>query len=136
MATAAEIAAATDEMRTAVETYGMPVWYVKVSITKQRIVPLDVRRSLLASARPSDGWVNQNGCWYRGRLDAREVLRQWATQNIYAVLTVKEIAAAADVTQAQVRTMIAERGDIFRKSDGRTYEIRDAQADRAAEKGK
>jgi len=33
-----------------------------------------------------------------------------------------------------VRTMISERADIFRKSDGRTYEIRDADADRKADK--
>lgn len=136
MTTAADIAAATDEMRTAVETYGLPVWYVKISTSRQALVPLEVRRTLLASARPSDGWVNQNGCWYRGRLDAREVLRQWAAQNVFAVMTVAEIAAAATVTQSQVRTMITERGDIFRKSDGRTYEIRDPHADRAAEKGK
>jgi len=128
------IAAATTEMRNAVETYGMPVWYVKISTQRQALVPLEVRRTLLASARPSDGWVNQNGCWYRGRLDAREVLRQWAAQNVFAVMTVAEIAAAADVTQSQVRTMIAERGDIFRKSDGRNYEVRDADADRKADK--
>jgi hypothetical protein len=134
MTSASEIAAATSEMQQAVETYGMPVWYVKVSITKQRIVPLDVRRSLLAAARPSDGWVNQNGCWYKGRLDARETLRQWAAQNLYAVMTVREIADAAGVPQTAVRTMISERADIFRKSDGRTYEIRDADADRKADK--
>jgi hypothetical protein len=134
MTSASEIAAATSEMQQAVETYGMPVWYVKVSITKQRIVPLDVRRSLLAAARPSDGWVNQNGCWYKGRLDARETLRQWAAQNLYAVMTVREIADAAGVPQTAVRTMISERADIFRKSDGRTYEVRDPNADRQADK--
>ena len=136
MATAAEIAAATAEMRTAIETHGAPVWYVNISISQQALVPLDVRRSLLAAARTSEGWVNQNGCWYKGRLDAREALRQWAERNVFAVMTVAEIAAAADVTQSQVRTMITERPDIFRKSEGRNYEIRDAQADRAAEKGK
>jgi len=134
MTDADTIAAATTEMRNAVETYGMPVWYVKISTSRQALVPLEVRRTLLASARPSDGWVNQNGCWYKGRLDAREVLRQWAAQNVFAVMTVAEIAAAADVTQSQVRTMIAERGDIFRKSDGRNYEVRDADADRKADK--
>lgn len=136
MTTSAEIAAATEEMRTAVETYGMPVWYVKLSTTRQRIVPLEVRRSILASARPSDGWVNQNGCWYKGRLDSRETLRLWAQQNLFQVMTVKEIAEAAEVSQSAVRTMIAERPDIFRKSDGRTYEIRDPQADRQADKGR
>lgn len=136
MATAAEIAAATAEMRTVIETYGLPVWYVNMSPERAMLVPLEVRRSLYASARISDGWVNQNGCWHRGRLDAREALRQWAERNVFALMTVAEIAAAADVTQSQVRTMITERPDIFRKSEGRNYEIRDAQADRAAEKGK
>lgn len=136
MATAAEIDTATSEMRDAIDTFGMPVWYVKVSITKQRIVPLEVRRTLLASARPSAGWVNQNGCWYKGRPDAREILTEWASNNLFAVLTVKEIAEAAEVPQSAVRTMVSERPDIFRKSDGRTYEIRDPQADRQAAKGR
>jgi hypothetical protein len=50
------------------------------------------------------------------------------------VLTVKEIAEQAGVPQSAVRTMISERPDIFRKSDGRTYEVRDANADRQADK--
>ena len=129
-------AEAIAEMREAVATYGMPVWYVKISINKQWLVPLDVRRNLLAEARPSEGWVNDKGCWYRGRLDAQAVLRNWASSNVYKVMTVREIADSASVPQTAVRKLIAERPDILRKSDGRTYEVRDPQADRAAQKGR
>jgi len=128
------IAAATTEMRNAIETYGAPVWYVNISTERQALVPLEVRRTLLASARPSNGWVYQNGCWYKGRLDARELLHQWAASHVFTVMTVAEIAADAGVTQTQVRTIITERPDIFRKSEGRTYEVRDADADRKADK--
>ena len=51
MATTAEIAAATAEMRTAIETHGAPVWYVNISISQQALVPLDVRRRLGESER-------------------------------------------------------------------------------------
>jgi hypothetical protein len=90
--------------------------------------------TLLSTARTSEGWSKQGDRLIFGRLDARETLRQWATQNIFAVLTVKEIAEQAGVPQSAVRTMISERPDIFRKSDGRTYEVRDANADRQADK--
>lgn len=126
----------TEIVAAAIETHGVPKYVALVPTSVRRQVPADTMRMLLESARTSEGWAKQGDRLIFGRLDAREVLRQWAAQNIFAVLTVKEIATAAGVNQSAVRTIISERPDIFRKSDGRTYEIRDAQADRAAEKGK
>lgn len=130
MTTAAETVAA------AIETHGVPRYIAAVPTSVRRQVAPETMRTLLAAARISDGWARQGDRLIFGRLDARETLRHWAAQNVYAVLTTREIADAAGVPQSAVRTMCAERPDIFRKSDGRTYEIRDAQADRAAEKGK
>ena len=127
---------AAEQVAAAIETHGVPRYIGAVPTSVRRQVPAETMSMLLAAARISDGWAKQGDRLIFGRLDARETLRQWAAQNIYAVLTVKEIAAAASVPQSAVRTMISERADIFRKSDGRTYEIRDPHADRAAQKAK
>jgi AraC-like DNA-binding protein len=126
---------ATEQIAAAIETHGAPKWVAVVPMSVRRQVSAETKRQLLATARVSEGWSRQsNGTLVFGRLDARDTLRQWAAQNIFAVLTVKEIAEQAGVSQSAVRTMISERADIFRKSDGRTYEVRDANADRQADK--
>ena len=126
----------TEIVAAAIETHGVPKYVALVPTSVRRQVPADTMRSLLAAARISEGWARQGDRLIFGRLDPRETLRQWAQQHLYEVLTVREIAESADVSQSQVRTMCTERPDIFRKSDGRTYEIRDPHADRAAEKGR
>ena len=114
----------------AVETYGMPVWCAHVPITVQAIVPRDVKRDVLANARMSEGWAYQDGCYFKGRIDARQALIKWATSHVFEIMTVKDIATSADVPESAVRSMIKDRPDILRKSDGRTYEVRDPNADR------
>jgi len=126
---------AAAQVAAAIETHGAPKWVTVVPMSVRRQVASDIKAQLLATARVSEGWSRQrDGRLVFGRLDARETLRQWATQNLFAVLTVREIAEQAGVPQSAVRTMISERADIFRKSDGRTYEVRDPNADRQADK--
>ena len=114
----------------AVETYGMPVWCAHVPITVQALVPREVKRDILANARLSEGWAYQDGCYFKGRIDARQTLITWAKANVFTIMTVVEIAKAADVPESAVRSMIKDRPDILRKADGRTYEVRDPQGDR------
>lgn len=121
---------AVREFAHAVETYGLPVWYAHVPITTQALVPIDVKRDVLANARLSEGWAYQDGSYFKGRIDARQALIKWATSNVFATMTVKDIAQSADVPESAVRSMIKDRPDILRKSDGRTYEVRDPNADR------
>jgi len=126
---------AVEILSAAIETHGVPRYLGVVPKSVRDAVPKETMRELLSNASLSQGWSRQrDGRLVFGRLDARETLRAWAAENLYAVLTVKEIATAAGVPQSAVRTMISERGDIFRKSDGRTYEVRDPAADRQAEK--
>lgn len=127
---------ATETVATAIQTHGVPAYIAKVPTSVRRQVEKHTLRELLAAAPISAGWARQGDRLIFGRLDSRETLRLWAQQNLFQIMTVKEIAEAAEVSQSAVRTMIAERPDIFRKSDGRTYEIRDPQADRQAEKGR
>jgi hypothetical protein len=127
---------AVREFAHAVETYGMPVWYAHVPITVQALVPRDVKRDVLANARLSEGWAYQDGCYFKGRIDARAALIAWAKVNVFEIMTVKDIATSAGVPESAVRSMIIDRPDILRKSDGRTYEVRDPHGDRQIEKGR
>lgn len=127
---------AAAQVAAAIEAHGEPKWLAHVPFRVRRLVPAEVKQSLVAGARVSDGWARQGDQLVFGRPDQGAVLRQWAAGNVFAIMTVREIAEAAEVTQTAVRKLIAERPDILRKSDGRTYEVRDPQADRAAEKGR
>ena len=125
---------AAEQVAAAIETHGVPRYIGAVPTSVRRQVAPGEMAAMLATARISDGWCRQGDRLIFGRLDPRETLRLWAAQNLYAVLTVREIADAAGVTASQVRTMIGERPDIFRKSDGRTFEVRDPHADRQADR--
>lgn len=126
----------TEIVAAAIETHGVPRYCATVpSSIRQQVAP-ETMRTMLANARLSDGWARQGDRLIFGRLDPRQTLLLWAQSHLYETLTLAEIATSAGVSQSQVRTMCTERPDIFRKSDGRTYEIRDAHADRTAEKGR
>ena len=125
---------AVAQVATAIDTHGEPKWLAHVPFRVRRLVPPDTKQALLAGARVSDGWARQGDQLVYGRPDQGAVLRQWASQNVFAIMTVREIAEAAEVTQSAVRKLSTERPDILRKSDGRTYEVRDPQADRQADK--
>lgn len=119
----------------AVNTFGRPVYTVKVPSRIQKLVPLAVRKEVLATAKMSEGWVYDNGTYYKGRPDNKSIVLEWAKENVYQEVTTKQIAEATGVPLHTVRSVVSDRPDIFRESDGWNYEIRDPQADRKAQKG-
>lgn len=64
----------------------------------------------------------------------KEAIVAWCRRNIFSQVTVKELATIGECSEATVRTLINDRRDIFRKSDGRLYEVRDPQTDRQHQK--
>lgn len=118
------------QVAAAIEQHGEPKWLCHVPFSVRHQVPKEIKQRLLADARVSEGWTRQGDRLVFGRGDARETLRLWAQDNVLAEMTTREIADAAGVPQSTVRAMISERPDIFRKSEGRTYEIRNPQEDR------
>ena len=129
-----DVEKAVAQVAAAIDQHGEPKWLAVVPFRVRRLVPPDTKQALLVGARVSDGWARQGNQLVYGRPDQGAVLRQWASQNVFAIMTVREIAEAAEVTQSAVRKLATERPDILRKSDGRTYEVRDPQADRQADK--
>lgn len=59
-------------------------------------------------------------------------IRVWAAANLFAEVTVKELAERLDLPDATVRRFVMENPDLFRKTEGWRYEVRDPVADRAA----
>jgi len=117
---------ATDIVAEAIEKYGAPVWVVKVPSRIRKLVPADIKAQMIATAKISEGWATKQ--------DGRNRIIAWCKNNIFAEVTVKELAAIGECSEATVRTLINDRRDIFRKSDGRKYEVRDPQADRENQK--
>lgn len=114
---------ATTQVAEAIEKYGAPAWVAFVPIRVRKLVPAEIKSAMIATAKVSDGWQTKQ--------DGRNRIITWCKQNIFAEVTVKELAAIGECSEATVRTLINDRRDIFRKSDGRKYEVRDPQSDRS-----
>lgn len=126
---------ATELYINTVNELGVPVYYAVIPVRIQNLVPREIRREVLANAKMSEGWVRDiDGSCYKGRPDYRTVVLMWAKENVYSIVTVKDIAEATGASQSVVRALTNDRPDIFRKSEGRTYEIRDPQEDRQAQR--
>lgn len=123
---ALSIEEATEYIADAISEYGRPAWVSMVPGSIRQRVPLSVLAGFLATARPSEGWGRPR--------DGRDTILGWAKENIFAITTVKELAEIGGVSEATVRTLLGERPDIFRRSEGWKYEVRDPHADRAADK--
>ena len=130
-----QIAEATQIVKDAVAEFGLPVWVVRVPMRIRRLVPAKVKSEILKDAPVSKGWYRDvDGSYAQGRPDNKGIVLAWAKENIYRIVTTKEISEATGVPIHTVRTLVTDRPDIFRDSDGWTYEIRDPQADRKAQK--
>lgn len=117
---------ATEFIADAIADYGRPAWVAEVPASIRAKVPNGIVAGFLATAKPSEGWG--------GARDGRDTIIAWAKDNIFALATVKELAEIGGVSEATVRNLLASRPDIFRKAEGRKYEVRDPDADRAADK--
>lgn len=117
------VAEATEMVVEAIDKYGSPCWVAYVPTRIRRMVPATIKAELIKGAKASEGWGRQR--------DGRDTIIAWAKNNVYAEVTVKELAEIGEVSEATVRTLVKERMDIFRKIEGRKYEIRDPEEDRA-----
>jgi len=127
---------AIEEVREVIEQFGVPCWVAHISCPIRSAVPKEVKRKLLATAKVSQGWSKQfDGqlIFGRTRTDDRENILEWAKENVFQMVTVKQVAEACDVAESCARRTMNLRPDVFKKF-GKEYEIRDADADRKAQK--
>lgn len=116
------VADATAIVQDAIAQHGAPAWIAFVPMRIRKLVPAEIKRELIANAKTSEGWSSKQ--------DGRNRIVAWCANNLYKQVTVKELAIIGECSEATVRTLINDRRDIFRKSDGRKYEIRDPRIDR------
>ncbi len=124
--TTIELDEAIREVTEAINTYGKPVWVAQVPTRVRNLVPTHIKAELLANAKASEGW--------RTAQDGVQDIMSWVKENIFELVTVKQLAEIGDISEATARKIVTDRPDIFVKREGRQYEIRDPQADRKADK--
>lgn len=113
---------ATKMVEEAITEHGIPVWVSHVSTRIRKMVPADIKSELIRNATKSVGWGSAQ--------DGRNTIIAWCRNNVFEIVTAKQLADIGGISEATVRSLAKDRADIFRKSEGRTYEIRDPQADR------
>lgn len=131
-----ELQKAIQEVKEAIDQFGVPCWVAHTTNPIRSAVPKEVKRELLATAKVSEGWSKQfDGqlIFGRTRTDDKQNILEWAKENIFQMVTVQQVAEACDVAESCARRTMNLRSDVFKKF-GKEYEIRDADADRKAQK--
>lgn len=68
------------------------------------------------------------------RANPREEALRWASNNLFAEISSKQLADAIGTSLPTALKIIDSRPDVFRKLGRGKWEVRDAQADRQADK--
>lgn len=113
------------QLRDVTAKYGTPVYIAHISGRVRRLVPIETRRDILATAHTSPGWEGV------AREQGRERIMAYVRdpQNVYKDVSVKELAAIGGVSEAIARDVVKSNVRIFKPIEGRRYEIRDPKAD-------
>lgn len=120
---------ATEICRKAIEKHGRPAWVIHVPYRIRDLVPMETLHELLATGRRARHT-------YASRAMGREAILEWCKSNVFELVSVRHLTDIGGISQSSVRALIQERPDIFKKTDGRVYEIRDPKADREIDKRK
>lgn len=113
---------ATKIITEAITEHGTPNWIAYVPTRVRKELEYAELLLLLENAKPSEGSEK--------RVDKTAKILRWCADNLYEQVTVKQIASIGSVSVATAKTLMTDRADIFRPSEGKLYEIRDPQADR------
>ena len=100
-------------MREAVRVVALPRAIVSLSIRERELIPRPILKEILNSAPRTD-------------LSPEEKIRRWVRdpKNLHAIHTVNEFSEKIGVNGGQLRTFMRTYGWLFKKCEGRTYEIR------------
>jgi hypothetical protein len=100
-------------MREAIRVVALPRAIVSLSIRERALIPKPVLKEILNSGERTD-------------LSPEQKIRAWVRdpKNLHAIHSVKEFSEMIGVNGGQMREFMRNYGWIFKKSEGRTYEIR------------
>ena len=111
-------------IKNAMIEHGSPSWvaYVPQSVRKQ--VPAQVIDDLRKSFAGVSGSV-------ANRRDTKhDLIERWCLENVFAIVTLAELAHIGNCSKEFVRQKTIDRPDIFRRVSRSSYEIRDPKEDR------
>ena len=117
---------ATDQVAEAIATHGRPLWAAHIPYQTRKQVPIQVIGQLLATAHRSPDSVT--------RADLYGDLKDWCANNVYAEVTVPMLATICGLSKPSIRKFIDDHGDMFKKVEKRSWEVRDPKSDRALDK--
>jgi hypothetical protein len=117
---------ATDQVAKAISTYGRPLWAAHIPYQTRQQVSTKVIGELLATAHRSHESVT--------RADLYGDLKDWCANNIFAEVTVPMLVTISGLSKPSVRKFIDDHGDMFKKLEKRSWEVRDPKSDRALDK--
>jgi hypothetical protein len=111
-------------IKNAMIEHGSPNWvaYVPSSVRKQvpAVVIDDLRKSF---AGISASVANK-------RDTKHDLIDRWCVENVFAIVTLAELAQIGNCSKEFVRQKTIDRSDIFRRVSRSSYEIRDPKEDR------
>jgi len=117
---------AADQVAKAIETYGRPLWVSHIPYQTRQQVSTRKIGELLATAHRSPDSVT--------RADLYGDLKAWCANNVFAEVTVPMLATVSGLSKPSVRKFIDDHGDMFKKVEKRSWEVRDPKSDRALDK--
>lgn len=117
---------ATDQVAEAIATYGRPLWCAHIPYQLRQQVPASEIGRLLATAHRSPDSVT--------RADLYGDLKAWCANNVFAEVTVPMLVTVSGLSKPSVRKFIDDHGDMFKKVEKRSWEVRDPKSDRASDK--
>jgi hypothetical protein len=109
-----------------IATHGRPLWVSHIPYQTRQQVPTKVIGELLATAHRSPDSVT--------RADLYGELKAWCANNIFAEVTIPMLATISGLSKPSVKKFIDDHGDMFKKVEKRTWEVRDPKSDRALDK--
>lgn len=121
------VAQATEAVRRAIEKHGRPAWVTHVPYRIRELVPQGVLKELLDMSDKSTST-------HIPRAYGREAIARWCATNVFAIVSVRELAEIGQISESSVRNFIRERPELFKKTEGFRYEVRDPKSDREIDK--
>lgn len=116
----------SEQVQEAIKEYGRPLWVAHVPQKIRTQVPVQELARMLAEAHTSPSAIT--------RTNQYDSIVKWCRSRVFEEVTITDLEEVSGLSAPSVRKFIGERPDIFRKLRRGVWEIRDAEADREADK--
>ncbi len=113
-------------VKEAIAEYGRPAWVANVTQAVREQVDKETLRNLLEGASKSPESFKVK--------DKYDALLDYAAENMFEEITTKKMKELTGLSGPAIRRWLDGHTDTFRKVKNGTWEIRDAAADRKADK--